>query len=113
MKISVTAALILVALAMPAPAQQPSGPSPLSFDVASIKLSMRNAGATHTRSGRGLFTAGNVSVKDLAQLAYGLRDHQIIGAPGWADSERYDINAKSETNIKPEHIKPMLQSLLA
>ncbi len=62
----------------------------------------------------GRYTARAVNIKFLIQQAYDIRDFQIVGAPDWLTSERYDIIAKAETPvINRENIKPLLQSLLA
>jgi hypothetical protein len=46
----------------------------------------------------GRFTTENAPRDLLIRLAYNIRDFQISGAPSWASSERYDINAKAEGN---------------
>jgi hypothetical protein len=35
-----------------------------------------------------------ITVRELIRLAYGVKDYQIAKAPGWIDSERFDIAAK-------------------
>jgi uncharacterized protein (TIGR03435 family) len=68
-----------------------------AFEVASIKPS--DAAAHDIQidlSPGGLFTAKNVTVKMLIQQAYGVKDFQISGGPGWLGSERYDIAAKGD-----------------
>jgi uncharacterized protein (TIGR03435 family) len=54
-----------------------------------------------------------MTVKLLIQQTYGVRDFQIVGAPAWLGSERYDITAKPEGAATPEEMKPMLKALLA
>lgn len=61
----------------------------------------------------GQFTAANVTVSRLIQLAYGIKDFQISGGPGWIGSDLFDIAAKPEGPTKPEQFQLMLQSLLA
>jgi uncharacterized protein (TIGR03435 family) len=65
-------------------------------------------------------SARNIPLKELIRQAYGLDDNQILGAPGWLSSERYDIEAKvssSDTdalhNLSPDQRGLMLQPLLA
>lgn len=60
----------------------------------------------------GRLVAKNVTVRFLIQQAYGVRDFQISGGPGWIGSERYDINAKAEGATTPEQLKPLIQALL-
>ena len=65
------------------------------FDVASIKPSDSAAtGSQIDVSPGGVFTAKNVTLKALVQLAYELRDSELSGGPGWFDTQRYDIVAK-------------------
>lgn len=86
------------------------------FEVASIKpdhsADMR-AGIAMEPGGR--FVATNIPVKMLITMAYQLKENQISGLPGWADSDRFDIAAKPEkgAGIKPEDIRLMIQGLLA
>ncbi len=84
------------------------------FEVASIKPAAPGARGIQIQiSPGGRFTAKNVNVRFLMQQAFGIRDFQIVGAPGWVSSERYDITAKAEGAASPEQLKPMLQALLA
>jgi uncharacterized protein (TIGR03435 family) len=97
-------------------AQQKATTAPLSFEVASIKPSQSTPGIVmigiSTSGGR--FTATGVTLRMLITRAYDIRDYQISGLPGWASSDRYDINAKAENpKATSAQIKLMLQSLLA
>jgi uncharacterized protein (TIGR03435 family) len=65
------------------------------------------------RSVHGTFHVQNVPLHLLIQLAYNAKDYQIVGEPVWANSERYDVTAKTETNASFEQMRPMLRSLLA
>ncbi|MEO7142610.1 MAG: M56 and DUF3738 domain-containing protein [Bryobacteraceae bacterium] len=67
-----------------------------SFEVASIKPSKsgeRNVSLVYSPGGR--FRATNTPLKMLIRLAYNVQDFQISGAPGWINSERYNIEATS------------------
>ena len=64
-------------------------------------------------SGHGTFHVRNVPLHLLIQLAYSAKDYQIVGEPAWANSERYDVTAKTENNASFEQMRPMLRSLLA
>jgi hypothetical protein len=55
----------------------------------------------------------NVPLHVFIQLAYNAKDYQIVGEPAWANSERYDVTAKTENNASFEQMRPMLRSLLA
>lgn len=60
----------------------------------------------------GRFLATNVSLRMLLKEAYGMRDFQIDGAPGWFDSARWDVSAKSEKASSDEEMTEMLRALL-
>jgi len=99
-------------------AQQPPAAAPQSFEVASIKPSApvtdgRMMVRMETTPG-GRWNASGVTVSMLIQQAYDVRSYQIIGGPGWLNTERYDIVAKAETpDINRESVRVLLQSLLA
>ena len=72
-------------------AQQPPAPA---FEVASVKPSQATGDTSVIRqSAGGRFFADNVTVSGLIQQAYDVFDFQIVGAPGWLDRERFDIQA--------------------
>jgi uncharacterized protein (TIGR03435 family) len=61
----------------------------------------------------GRFSASNVTVKELVIFAYDLKDQQLSGGPGWANSEVFDVVAKPEGSAAPDQIRLMMQALLA
>lgn len=71
-------------------------PSP-TFEVVSIKPSHEEMGRVMIRMAPGgRFEAHNITLRFLLQEAYGVKDSQISGAPGWVDSERYNVDAKAD-----------------
>ena len=91
-----------------------------AFEVASIKPNKSGTGMTMLQTTPVGFTASNISLKALIQQAYGVEENQILGAPSWVGSERYDIEAKvgsSDTDalhdLNPDQRRLMLQPLLA
>ena len=47
------------------------------------------------------------------QVAYHVQAFQIIGAPEWIDSERYDIEGKAESDLRTDQkAAPLLQALI-
>jgi uncharacterized protein (TIGR03435 family) len=54
-----------------------------------------------------------VPLSVLTRLAYNVKDFQVIGLPGWASVEGYDISAKASGPASFEQMRPMLQALLA
>lgn len=94
------------------------------YDVASIKPNKSG-----TNMVRLLFTpdglsATNGTAQMLINVAYGVENNQISGAPSWRNSERYDIEAKMDRSTADElrklgederrvQTQKMLQALLA
>jgi uncharacterized protein (TIGR03435 family) len=107
-------------------AGQPQPPKSLAFEVASIRQNKsqdRRVWRTDFLPG-GRFTATNAPLVFLVRLAYNIpfRSDRLSGGPDWIRSERYDIEAKSETDGVPaglpararaERMRPMVQRLLA
>jgi uncharacterized protein (TIGR03435 family) len=48
----------------------------------------------------------------LITFAYNVKDFQLSGGPGWANSELYDIVAKGDGNATRPQLRLMLQALL-
>jgi uncharacterized protein (TIGR03435 family) len=61
----------------------------------------------------GRFLMRMVTLDLLIQLAYNLKDFQVVGGPSWVDSDCYEVIAKADGNATFEQMRPMLQSLLA
>ena len=65
------------------------------FDVASIRPAGNGIAKPEMEfTPGGGVRATNVTLKMLIQMAYGIRDDQISGGPGWTDSETYTVVAK-------------------
>lgn len=87
-----------------------------AFEVASIKPGDPSARGVRIQvAPGGRFTASNVTLKFLIQYAYGVKDFQITGTPGWGGSDRYEVSAKGEEgeNASGDQLKLMMQTLLA
>ena len=69
------------------------------------------SGASNGRYTMRGFGAPTVSV--LIQAAHQVKEFQVVGAPGWVDIERYDVDARAPGATTFEQMRPMLQSLLA
>jgi uncharacterized protein (TIGR03435 family) len=86
-----------------------------SFEVATIKPSQPD------RQGKGIGVQGshfrtiNTTLSDLIKFSYGVQDKQIIGAPSWVESEKWDIEAQPDVPGAPnkKQLSTMLQKLLA
>jgi uncharacterized protein (TIGR03435 family) len=82
------------------------------FEAVSIKPNKSgDVRAIFHPSPGGRLNATNVTAKTLIEWAYGIRDFQLSGEPGWADSERFDIAAKADGNPRYDFIKPELETM--
>ena len=77
---------------------------PPVFDVATIKPNKTGSGSTNIDSNDSTYRGTNVSIAMLMEQAYGIKKSLISGLPGWAQSNRYDIVAKS-LEADPEVLK--------
>ena len=84
----------------------------LAFDVTSIKPANPNDLRKFIDIRNGRFVAKNRTIKELMTFGYGLQALQVSGGPDWADSEGFDIEAKSETNPTAQQFREMIQALL-
>jgi uncharacterized protein (TIGR03435 family) len=84
------------------------------YKTASVKLSKSNihAGGT-TKIGPDELTATNEPPQALIECAYGVHDDQIVGAPSWLNSRRYDIEAKADNPGAGAGGERVLQGLLS
>jgi bla regulator protein blaR1 len=87
-----------------------------TFEVAAIKPSQPAGGDRQFSGfqtlGGGRFNTVNTSVRMMIAFAYNIKDYQLSGGPGWANSENYDITAKAESNATEAQFRLMLQALL-
>ena len=68
-----------------------------TYDVAAIKLNKVGGGMTRLNISIDRFSATNNSLKMLIGYAYNLKMEGLIsGLPGWADSARFDVEAKMD-----------------
>jgi len=88
----------------------------LSFEVASIKPNTSDAvGVGGLGWGADFIRARNQSPASLLRMAFGVQGDQIIGAPAWAGTERFDITAKVAPGVvfnAMTMLQPMLRHLL-
>jgi uncharacterized protein (TIGR03435 family) len=91
-----------------------------AFDVVSVKPNKSDSGMVRVMGKPDGYAASNVSLKMLIQGAYGIREDLISGAPSWADSARFDIDAKvagsdvdALKKLSPEQRRLILRPLLA
>jgi uncharacterized protein (TIGR03435 family) len=86
-----------------------------TFEVATIKPTKPDEQrfALIVRGGR--FETINTSLNKLITFAYGVQAKQIVGAPAWADTDKFDITGKPDIEGRPndKQLKSMVQKLLA
>lgn len=86
-----------------------------TFEVATIKPTKPGTpGKYFSVQGR-RFMTGGTTLTDMIKFAYGVHQQQIVGAPDWMSSEKYDISAEPDGEGAPNdrQWKTMLQKLLA
>ena len=102
------------AQAQPQPQPAPAADTGVSFEVASIKSNKSGDGRVMLGlQPGGRFTATNVPLRLLIQNAYRVQGFQVVGAPDWIQSERFDIAAKAEGDPTQEQVQQMVRALLA
>jgi len=99
----------------------PEPPKPMpadarpKFDVVTIKPSNPDRpGKVFTSNGRHMLTV-NTNLNDLITFAYGLHVKQIVGAPEWFATDKFDIDGVPDVEGEPSsaQFKMLFQSLLA
>ena len=85
---------------IPEPAPPPKMMDPNAkpeFEVATIKPSDPNQpGWGITVNPSGVLRTRNTTLNDLIKFAYDMHPKQVVGAPAWADSDKFDIAAKPD-----------------
>jgi uncharacterized protein (TIGR03435 family) len=103
-------AVLFAACALMAQAPPPPDP-PISY-VASVKPNNDiNARALFDSSPGGRFTGVAVTVSALVRTAYRVQAREVLGAPAWFSTKRYDIAAKAEGDPAPPE-QALLRALL-
>jgi uncharacterized protein (TIGR03435 family) len=87
-----------------------------NFEVASVKPVKPLAGP-HVVSliiNHGRLNIEAAELRQIVGLAYAVQRVRVLGGPGWADSDQFDIAAKAESaDATRDKIRSMLQALLA
>jgi uncharacterized protein (TIGR03435 family) len=86
-----------------------------SFEVATIKPSKPDQPGKMFRVMGRRFKTVNTTLNDLISFSYGVHSKQVIGAPVWADTDKFDIDAEPDGEGAPsdKQWKGMVQKLLA
>jgi uncharacterized protein (TIGR03435 family) len=99
---------------LPKPPAPMAADAPAVFEVATIKPSNPDAqGKLFTVKGRQVITL-NTTLGDLIAFAYDVQARQIVGAPAWADTDKFDINGQPQGQGLPNQrqLRGMIQKLL-
>lgn len=98
----------------------PEPPKPMAadaipkFDVVTVKPSDPNRpGKLFTIRGRHVMTI-NTTLNDIITFAYGLHAKQIVGAPAWFATDKFDIDGVPDVEGQPssKQFKMLFQSVL-
>jgi uncharacterized protein (TIGR03435 family) len=84
------------------------------FDVASIRVNKTGGQAGRGRVTRtpGRFLGTDATARLVIREAYGVKDYQLSGGPGWIDVDRFDVEGKAE-GAGDAQLRAMLRTLLA
>ena len=70
-----------------------------TFDVASVRANKSGDGNGMLRQlPGGRMTATNMPLRPMITFAYSLAGYQLVGGPGWLNTDRYDVVAKMDGN---------------
>lgn len=105
-----------VTLAQPA---QMQSAAPLTYDVSTVKPSVKGGNGMSLNWGHGQLKADNVTLTWILTAAFDIRPDQLTGQPDWATEQRYDIHAKlldtdpaADDNLTEEQHQHLLLTLL-
>jgi len=105
--------LLVTALAAAVPTVVAQSPAK-SFDAVSIKRNHTGDAASDTNTTPGRLSLVNATTMSVIIRAFGVMAPQVVGAPGWLTSERYDILAVTGdgTALTDDSRRAFLQNLL-
>jgi uncharacterized protein (TIGR03435 family) len=85
-----------------------------TFDVASIKPNTSgNDGWKLGAPQRGSEEIINLELRKIIASSFRIQDKMVLSGPGWLDTARYDIAARSNADVKDVIVWEMMRSLLA
>lgn len=94
-------------------AQAPSASKNLHrFEVASVKVDISNGGRGDPVFGSQRLTWRGATMKRMICEAYNIQYAQVLSAPSWSDTERYEVEATTEAPSSRDEIREMLRNLL-
>lgn len=78
-----------------------------SFEVATIKPSKPDAPGKAFVVRGGNFKTINFTLGEMISTAYGVQSKQVVGAPDWVWTEKFDVDAKPDTPGMPSRVQLM------
>ena len=92
---------------------KPASERALAFDVVSIKPNKSGEGRRSIGGSGAGWRMVNVSAAGLILTAYPGRTDELLGAPAWVTSERWDVDARATFEPSRDQERIMLRTLLA
>ena len=83
------------------------------FEVASIRPAAQGTNPRLFEAENGTLRVASYTVKLLVQMAWNVRDFQVVGGPAWVRSDGFDIAAKGDSSATDSQLRLMIQALLA
>jgi uncharacterized protein (TIGR03435 family) len=113
---SVSLAAFAALIAAGLSAAQVEGKAP-AFEVAAIRPSdpaARNNGCfLKGQPGGQTFVGRCVTLRLMITYSYKIIDSQLVGGPGWMNTELFDFEAKADHSLTREELAPLFQTMLA
>jgi len=86
-----------------------------SFEVATLKPSLPDGSGKYLRVAGRRYVTHNTSLADLIEVAYGMHPRQIVNAPEWVSSDRFDLVGVPDAAGEPNAAQwlLMMQKMMA
>jgi uncharacterized protein (TIGR03435 family) len=97
-----------------APKRMPADADP-SFEVVTVKPSSPDEQGSSIHAGGGHLTIKNHTLNTMLLFAYGIHPKQIVDAPAWFATDRYDVDGVLDTEGEPnlKQMQRIVQKMLA
>jgi uncharacterized protein (TIGR03435 family) len=82
------------------------------FEVVSVKRNLSGDVASSLRPETNGVTGTNVTLMRLIRVAYQVADFQVVDAPGWFTTERFDVTARAAGPVTIAQLGTMLKDVL-
>src|SRR5215469_13141039 len=83
------------------------------FEAVSIKPNRSDNQAINNRFSPEVFNYTNVTLRLFIENIYGVKDYQLLGGPGWMNTEKWDIVARTDGPTDWQQKYEMAKTLLA